>query len=273
MSVLQQILKARREDVQAARRRVPLQDLQARIRDLPPPRGFAASLARPSPDVPIRLIAEFKRASPSGGLLREDADPAATARDYAHHGASALSVLTEPRFFQGSLEDLEAVRSAVGLPVLRKDFLVDPYQLHEARAAGADAVLLIVAGLQGRGHLQDLLGLAAELDLDALVEVHHWKELDQALLAGSRLIGINNRDLASLAIDLDTTFSLLKDIPPGCTVVSESGIRTRQDVLRLQDAGVDAILVGTVLMKAREPGAKVAELLGREDSGEAAPGR
>lgn len=259
-SFLDRIMADKRDEVARARLDRPLADLRARIRDVPLPRPFGAALARKEGDS-IRLIAEVKRASPSAGTIREGVDPAEVARIYKSAGARAVSVLTDKPHFQGSLDDLRAVRGAVDLPLLRKDFVFDPYQVYEAREAGADAVLLIAAVLS-RMQIQDLSGLARELGLDALVEVHTARELDQVLLAGGLLVGINNRDLATFETRLKTTFDLLADCPEEATVVSESGIKTRGDVTRLEEAGVDAVLVGETLMRAPDIGEKVKELLG-----------
>jgi indole-3-glycerol phosphate synthase len=256
--ILDEIVAYKKEELAETKRGVPLADIKARAADAGPTRGFGAALAAPGG---IRLIAEVKKASPSKGVIRQDFDPVAIAKTYEASGASCLSVLTESKYFQGSLASLGAVRKAVGLPLLRKDFLVDPYQVYEARAAGADAVLLIAACLELR-RLEDLLGLAGELGLDALVESHTAAELDRALRAGSRIVGINNRDLNTFRVSLDTTFSMLKDIPDDRTAVSESGIGAREDVVKLEQAGVDAVLVGESLMREQDIGKKVRELLG-----------
>jgi indole-3-glycerol phosphate synthase len=211
----------------------------------------------------IRLIAEVKKASPSKGVIREDFDPVDIAKTYARSGAHCLSVLTEKKYFQGNLEYLGEIRKAVPLPLLRKDFIIDEYQVFEARAAGADAILLISACLERR-QIEDLISIATELALDVLVESHTYKELDRALLAGASLVGINNRDLYTFSVSIQSTLDLLKDIPEDRIVVSESGIRSREDVLRLQQAGVDAILVGESLMREKDIGKKVKELLGKE---------
>ncbi|OGW60727.1 MAG: hypothetical protein A2V83_10735 [Nitrospirae bacterium RBG_16_64_22] len=250
----------KREEVARRLAQRPLADLRARIADVPLPRPFGAALARKGGD-PIRLIAEVKRASPSAGTIREDVDPAGVARIYREAGARAVSVLTDKPHFGGSLDDLRAVRGAVDLPLLRKDFVFDPYQVYEAREAGADAVLLIAAVLS-RGQIEDLAGVTKDLGLDALVEVHTPRELDQVLLAGGLLVGINNRDLATFETRLQTTFDLLADCPEEAVVVSESGIKTREDVARLEEAGVDAVLVGETFMRAADIGGKVRELLG-----------
>ena len=253
MNRLTPILEARREAVAAARRAVPLEALRDRLPLAPAFRDFAGALRTPG----LGVIAEVKRRSPSAGMLAGDADAGATARRYADAGAAAISVLTEPDHFGGALEDLEIVRDAQTAPVLRKDFVVDPYQLLEARAAGADAVLLIVAAL-GEA-LQDYLGHAAEAGLDALVEVHDEAELRVALDAGAPVIGVNNRNLTDLSVDLAVCERLLPQIPPATVRVAESGIHSGADAARMSDAGADAVLVGTSLMTAEQPGALIAE--------------
>ena len=256
--ILDEIVAYKKEELAETKRRAPLADIKARAGEAGPTRGFGAALDAAGG---IKLIAEVKKASPSKGVIRQDFDPVAIARVYEASGASCLSVLTETKYFQGDLAYLGTIRKAAGLPLLRKDFIVDAYQVYEARAAGADAVLLIAACLERR-QLEDLLGLAAQLGLDVLVESHTYAELDKTLLAGGRIVGINNRDLSSFTVSLDTTFGLLKDIPGDRTVVSESGIATRDDVARLERAGVDAVLVGESLMREKDIGRKVKELLG-----------
>lgn len=233
--------------------------LRARAADAPPPRGFAAALRSARE---VRLLAEVKRRSPSAGEIRPGADPVEVARAYAAGGAAALSVLTDREFFGGELDFLRAVRAAVGLPVLRKDFVIDPLQLWEARAAGADAVLLIVRILDD-AKLRELHALAAELGMDALVEVHDRPEMERALAAGCTLLGINNRDLASFHTDLELSVRLAPEVPQRVTLVAESGIRTPGDVDRLGAAGVDAILVGESLMRQQDLRAAAAALAGR----------
>lgn len=256
--ILDDIIAYKKEELAETKRRIPLADIKSRAADAGPTRGFGLNLAGCEE---IRLIAEVKKASPSKGVIRQDFDPVAIARSYEASGASCLSVLTEQKFFQGRLEYLDAVRKAVAIPLLRKDFIIDTYQIIEARAGGADAVLLIAACLE-RQQLEDLIGIARQLHLDVLVESHTYKELDKSLLAGAVLVGINNRDLTTFTVDLQTTIDLMRDIPGDRTVVSESGIRTREDVLRLQRSGVDAILVGESLMREKDIGKKVKELLG-----------
>jgi indole-3-glycerol phosphate synthase len=258
-SVLDQILARRRERLEEEMLRRPLADVHAAARDAPPARGFAAALAAPPGEV--RVIAEIKRRSPSRGVLRAGADPAAMARVYAEAGADALSVLTEQDHFDGTLEDLRRARGAVSLPVLRKDFLTDPYQLFEARAAGADAVLLIVAAL-GPALLRELLGLARDLGMAALVETHDEAELDVAAASGASLIGINSRDLRTLKVSLDTAVRLAPLAPRSATVVAESGIHGQPDAKLLASAGIRAFLVGEHLMLAEDVGAALRVLKG-----------
>jgi indole-3-glycerol phosphate synthase len=230
--------------------------IEARAMAAPPARGFRAAVAGHDR---VSLIAECKRRSPGAGAIRPDLDPAALAAVYAASGARALSVLTDERYFGGTNEDLGAARAAVSLPVLRKDFTLDPLHVVEARAAGADAVLLIVRILDDAA-LRRLHEEATLWGMDALVEVHDRAELSRALHLGADVIGINNRDLSTFRTDVDTTLALLDEVPEDLVVVSESGIRTRSDVERLGEAGVDAILVGETLLRAPDPGAVAAEL-------------
>ncbi len=257
--ILDDIVTYKKEELAETKRGTPLADQKKRAADAGPLRGFGTALTAAGG---IKLIAEVKKASPSKGVIREDFDPVRIAATYQEAGATCLSVLTEKKYFQGSLEYLGAVRRAVGLPLLRKDFIVDEYQIYEARAAGADAILLIAACLDRR-QLEDYLGVAAGLGLDVLVESHTYAELDKSLLAGARIVGVNNRDLASFTVSLQTTFDLLKDIPDDRIVVSESGIQSRDDVVKLTKAGVDAVLVGESLMREQDIGKKVRELLGK----------
>jgi indole-3-glycerol phosphate synthase len=254
--ILDDILQAKREEVAEHRRLRPLEELRDQLFYAEPRRGFAAALARPGRAV----IAEVKKASPSRGVIRADFDPVAIARAYERSGARALSVLTDAPFFQGSLVDLAEIRRAVGLPLLRKDFTIDPYQVHEARAFGADAVLLIVAVLED-GLLAELQGLARDLGLDALVEVHTREELDRALAAGATLVGVNNRDLRTFVTRLEVTEELATHVPPGVTLVAESGVRSAAEIARLERAGARAFLVGESLMAARDPGEALRALL------------
>ncbi len=249
MTVLESILQSTRAEVERRRRKHP----EAELRDRALAAGVAKRHFRDALNGPeIGVIAEFKRCSPSAGRLREDANAAEIASAYERGGADALSVLTEGPNFEGSLEDLHVARAACGLPVLRKDFIIERYQLFEAKAAGADAVLLIVAALSS-SELIALRVQARELDLDVLVEVHDEMELRVALDAGSDLIGINNRDLRDFSVDVERTFSLLDEIPAGVTIVSESGIVAARQLALLQEAGVAAVLVGESLMRSPRP--------------------
>jgi len=266
MSILDDIVCRTRTEVLRRREQTPLSELRARCRDRAPARDLAAALRRePGPNGrrsgAIRTIAEVKKASPSKGVIRSDLVPAALAQAYRDAGAQAISVLTDTPFFQGSLDHLVSVRASVELPILRKDFHVDPYQLWEARAAGADAVLLIVATLTPP-ELVDLMEVCRELTLTALVEVHTRRELETALASGAELIGINNRDLKSFEVSLETTFTLLPFVPREAVLVSESGISQPEEVARLASAGVDAILVGEGLLRHADVGAALRRLVG-----------
>ena len=257
MGILDDIVRDTRGELACRRASRPQAELERACRGLAAPRDFEGAL-RPVPGA-VALIAEVKRASPSRGVLAADVDPAALARAYAAAGAAAVSVVTDAKYFRGSLDDLRAVRAAVGAPLLRKDFTLEEYQLWESRAAGADAVLLIVAILPPP-LLRDLLAAAKGLGLAALVECHTAAELDAALAAGSRVVGINNRDLTTFETRLETTLELAPLIPPGPIVVSESGFFTAADVRRVVAAGVHAVLVGEGLVRAPDVAAKVREL-------------
>jgi indole-3-glycerol phosphate synthase len=263
---LNEILKAKREEVAARKGTVSLRDLKAQIRDLPSPRDFHQALDRRSQGGPIRLIAEVKRASPSQGVIRQEFDLDQVVHAYVEAGAAALSVLTDEPYFRGSLHDLARAKASVSLPVLRKDFIVDPYQVYETRAWGADAILLIVAALEMQA-LQDLLALSHEVGLCPLTEVHTRAELQKALGVKVPIVGINNRDLYTFQVSLDTTFALFPEIPADRVVVSESGISRHTDVVRLEAAGVDAILVGEGLLRGDDVERKVRELLGMGHGG------
>lgn len=258
-TILDEIVAAKRREIEAAKLARPAAELLRAVEAAPPPRAFFAALAAPGP---IRLIAEVKKASPSRGVLREHFDPVAIARTYEAHGASCVSVLTDEPYFQGSLAHLRAVRAGVGLPVLRKDFILDPYQLLEARAAGADAVLLIAECLDDC-HLRSLHNEAVRLGMAPLVELYDPKNLTRVFDAGATLIGVNNRDLRTFQTDLSHALSMRERVPDECVLVAESGIRTRVDVERLEAGGVDAILVGETLMTSADIGRAVNELLGR----------
>jgi len=242
--------------VERRRREAPLAALRDRPLFNQPTRGFAKKLA----GIERRIIAEVKKASPSKGLIRADFDPVTIARDYAAHGASAISVLTEERFFQGSLRYLEELRAAVEVPLLRKDFTLDPYQIVEAKSYGADAVLLIAAMLDAR-LMADLRAQANELKLDTLIEVHTEKELAAAVEAGAQMIGVNNRDLKTFQVSLATTERLAPLIPPGTPAVCESGIDSLEQIRRVEQWGIHIFLIGESLMRALEPGKRLAELL------------
>jgi indole-3-glycerol phosphate synthase len=254
--ILDDIVAACRQALAESMARVSKAELEARPLYHEPRRGFAAALRAHRPAV----IAEVKKASPSKGVIRADFDPVAVARAYADAGAAAVSVLTEPRFFQGQLAHLAAVRAAIDLPLLRKDFLFDPYQVVEARAWGADAVLFIVAVLDD-ALLRDLLAAAADGGLDALVEVHTEAELDRAARAGATLIGVNNRDLRTFVTSLATAERLRPRMPASAIAVAESGIESAADVARLRAAGFEAFLIGESLMRAPDPGAALRALL------------
>ncbi len=256
-TILEKIVGHKRGEIERRRKARPLETVQAEMALAPPPRDFAAALRNPG----VSLIAEVKRASPSKGLLRSDFDAAALARAYESHGAAAISVLTDERFFQGSLAHLRAVRHGASLPILRKDFILDPYQVYESRAAGADAILLIVAALSD-GNLGTLHQLTDDLGMAALVEVHNTTELERTLRIGPRIVGVNNRDLHTFQVDLETTARLRPLIPAEVTLVAESGVHTPSDVARLAAIGADAMLVGEALVRARDVGIKIQELIG-----------
>jgi indole-3-glycerol phosphate synthase len=257
-TILDRIVDTKRDEVARAKAAVPEAALRRSLANAPPVRDFLAAL---SAGPPIRLIAEVKKASPSKGVIRADFDPVAIARVYQEHGASCISVLTDEQYFQGSLEYLRQVRAAVDLPVLRKDFVIDPYQVLEARAAGADAVLLIAECLDDE-LLERLHVAIVELGMTPLVELYEPANLARVLRVGVRLVGINNRDLRTFRTDLEHTMRLRQQIPPDRVVVGESGIRNRQDVERLEAAGVQAMLVGETLMASSDVGGAVDELLG-----------
>jgi indole-3-glycerol phosphate synthase len=258
-TILDKIVATKRREIAACRDRVPLAELERRLADAPPVRDFFAALAQPGP---IRLIAEIKKASPSAGVIRADFDPVTIARIYEQHGAACISVLTDESYFQGRLEYLTAVRASVAPPVLRKDFILDSYQLYEARAAGADAVLLIAECLDDC-QLRKLHNEAIDLGMTPLVELYEPQNLPRVIAAGATLVGVNNRNLHTFEVSLDHTLRLRDAIPDECAVVSESGIKSRADVERLEAAGVDAILVGESLMREPDIGAALNRLLGR----------
>lgn len=257
-TILDRIVANKPAEIAAARARVSEAELERRIAVLPPPRDFRAALEQGQE---LRLIAEVKKASPSAGIIRGDFDPVAIARIYERHGAACISVLTDEPSFQGHLTYLERIRAAVAVPLLRKDFLIDRYQLLEARAAGADAVLLIAEILDDT-QLRYLLREAEGLGLQALVELYDRANLPRVLAAGAQLVGVNNRDLRSFVVRLEHTLELATMIPPDVCLVSESGLRTRADLERLVAAGVHAVLIGETFMRAPDIGEKVDELRG-----------
>ena len=269
-NILQTILETKRKEVAHLRSACDEARLQAAAAAAGPPRDFHAALTKPPRRV-LNLIAEAKKASPSAGVIRPDFDPAAIARGYQLGGADAISVLTDVQYFQGHLDYLRAVRVAVDLPVLRKDFIIDPLQITESRAAGADAVLLIAAALDA-AELADFAAMTAELGMSALVEIHNADELAKVMsaidfAAGSRrLLGVNNRDLTTFTVDIATTTDLISGLPAEVPVVSESGIKTRADADRLAAAGVKALLVGEALMRCGDAVAGIEDLLGPEQA-------
>lgn len=264
--ILAQIVEHKQGEVAAAIAREPIESVRERALATPNPRNFFAALTRPAGT--LRVIAEVKKASPSAGLIREDFDPVAIARCYAENGAAAISCLTDEHYFQGSLDYLTRIKQAVDLPVLRKDFIIDPYQVYEARAAGADAILLIAECLT-EPVLMDLLILAAELKLTTLLEVHDLESLVQIKqhlnfpMAGRMLLGINNRNLKTMTTDLNHTIDLLNEVPDRSILVSESGIRTHADIQRLAEHDIHRVLVGEHLMRQPDVGAALRELMGQ----------
>jgi indole-3-glycerol phosphate synthase len=260
--MMDQLIAGAREGVEARRAELSQADLEARLSARRDDRPFNEALTRPG----LSLIAEFKRRSPSAGALAPASiDLPSQVAAYERGGAAALSVLTDERHFGGSLSDLRAARAACDLPIIRKDFIVDPYQLYEAAVNGADAVLLIVAALSDRD-LRSLYQEARSIDLDCLVEVHDTEELERALDAGAEVIGINNRNLDDMSVDIGTTYELMPDVPAGKTVVAESGISGREELAELDRVGVDAVLIGGALMTSPDPEAKVRELTGSDES-------
>jgi indole-3-glycerol phosphate synthase len=260
MNTLEEIVDATRSDLRRRREEVPLRDLEQRLAARDRDRPFSETLMRPG----VSLIAEHKRRSPSAGEIRPGSSVAEIVGAYERGGASALSILTEPAYFGGSLADLEEARAASHLPILRKDFIVDPYQVYESAAIGADAILLIVAAIS-RETLRSLYAEARDLDLDVLVEVHEADELDCALEhLDADVIGINNRNLSDFSVDVERTFELLVDVPAGKTVVSESGFHSREQLDELERVGVDAVLVGESLMRAPDPEAACRSLTGTD---------
>lgn len=261
-NILDRIVEARRESIAHRKRVLPDVALKIAAQKVEPPRDFAGALSRDG----FNVIAELKKSSPSRGVIRADYAPAALAPSLEAAGAAALSVLTEEDFFSGSLADLKAARKAVQIPILRKDFILDPWQVWEARAAGADSFLLITAILTDE-MLRELLDLGRSLHMEPLVEVHSRDELSRAIAAGARIIGVNNRDLRNFEVRLETSLDLIEAIPDDCIAVSESGLRTHDDLVRLREAGFDAFLIGEHLMKETDPCVPLRELIGRVGAG------
>ncbi len=257
MTILDKIMATKRQEIAAAKQRVSLNELESQAAAAPPTRDFFAALADPGS---IKLIAEVKKASPSAGLIRDDFEPVDIAKIYELHGATCISVLTDELYFQGHLDYLQRIRASVNLPILRKDFIVDRYQLVEARAAGADAVLLIAECL-APAELADLVSESLSLKLTPLVELYDPANLPVVLASGAKLIGVNNRNLHTFEVDLGNTLKLRELVPRDCVLVGESGIRNHDDVVRLEQAGVNAILVGESLMREHDIGAAVDRLL------------
>lgn len=259
-SILDEIVAYKRQYVAEQQVRVPLAEVQRLEGAAPEPSAFFEALVEGDD---IAVIAEIKKASPSKGVIRENFDPVAIGEAYEANGAAAISVLTDERYFQGRDEYLTQVSNVVDIPVLRKDFVVDPYQVYEARALGAAAVLLIASVLEAE-ELEGLLDLCRETDLDALVEVHTEGEALVALEAGAEIVGINNRDLKTFETNLETTLTIIEHLPEDVVAVSESGINTREDIIRLRDAGADAVLIGESLMREPDIGRKLRQLLGKD---------
>jgi indole-3-glycerol phosphate synthase len=256
--ILDEIVEVKRREVAEGKRAAPLSALEAAVGAMPPARDFRRALAGGG----ITIIAEVKRRSPSRGVIKADFDPVAIAGEYERNGAAAVSVLTDATFFGGCNADLTAVKNAIALPVLRKEFIIDPWQIHETRAIGADALLLIAAILE-KGELRDYRALAASLGLASLVEVHDNRELETALASGAEIIGINNRDLRTFVTDISTSLTLAPLVPADKIVVGESGIRTRQEIETVMRSGVRAFLVGETLVAAPDIGAALRGLLNR----------
>jgi indole-3-glycerol phosphate synthase len=254
---LEKVSRIKKEEISKRKALLALEDLEKKIGHLPPPRDFLKAISQ---NGPVALIAEIKHASPSAGVIKEEVNLQRAITAYESGGASAISVLTEAHFFKGDLSHLREVKGATTLPVLQKDFILDPFQIYEGRAEGADAILLI-ASLLEKEELRDFVDLARKLEMFPLVEVHHEDDLEKALALDLPLIGINNRDLRTLEVDLKTTLRLRKAIPSETKVISESGIRNSEDVRLLKEAGVNGILVGEILMRSPDPASKIRELL------------
>jgi indole-3-glycerol phosphate synthase len=255
--ILDEIIENKKAEIESSKRASPLEVLQEKLKDALPARNFFDAI---NPNGQLKIISEVKHASPSKGIFREDFDPVGTARSYSKGGASAISVLTDEKYFKGKLSYLKSIRENVDTPLLRKDFIVDPYQVYEARIYGADALLLIVAALD-QASLTGLLELTHSLRMNAIVEVHDAEELERALDAGARIIGINNRDLRTFNVDLNVSVNLSRKIPEGKIVIAESGIGSIEDIDNLRAQGVHVFLIGETFMKAPDPGEKLKELI------------
>lgn len=260
MSMLKEIFNHKRTEVLAQRASVPLHEIRLMAQDAAPSRGFRQALETASG---VGLIAEVKKASPSEGVIRENFDPAEIATIYEQNGAHCLSVLTDEKYFQGSRENLQLAREATNLPILRKDFIEDPYQVYQSRAWGADAILLIVAHLT-LGQVTDLMGLAFMLGMDCLVEIHDELEMQTALAAEANMIGVNNRDLSSMTTDLRNSLNLIPRFNSKALAISESGINTLDDVRRVANAGAQGVLIGTTFCRAEDIGHKVRQVMGTD---------
>jgi indole-3-glycerol phosphate synthase len=259
--ILKKILQRKHEEIAERSQKVSLETLKALAQSASAPRGFINAIAAKIQQGKPGIIAEIKKASPSKGVIRENFDPVEIARSYQQHGAACLSVLTDRDYFQGHEDYLQQARAATSLPVIRKDFIIDPYQVYEARAINADCILLIVAALDD-ARLNELLSLAHELNMDVLMEVHDRDEMQRAIASGAKLIGINNRNLRTFDVSLNATLDMLGMAPPDRLLVTESGILVQQDVQLMRDHNVHAFLVGEAFMRAPDPGAKMAELFG-----------
>jgi indole-3-glycerol phosphate synthase len=255
--ILDEIIENKTSEVEISKTSLPLEQIQEQIKDALPSRNFFDAI---NPKGELKIISEVKHASPSKGVFREDFDPVQIAKSYSRGGASAISVLTDEKYFRGSLAFLKNIRAEVDTPLLRKDFIVDPYQVYEARLFGADAILLIVAALD-QTSLSELLELTHSLQMNAIVEVHDENELDRALEADARIIGINNRDLRTFNVDLNVSITLSKKVPEDKIVIAESGIGSIEDIDRLRGKGVHVFLIGETFMKAPDPGQKLNELI------------
>ena len=256
--ILARIIEQKKKEIEAVKEKIPLKQLQAELNLLPPRRSFLSSITRPNR---INLIAEIKRCSPSSGILREDFSPSMIAEIYEHSGAAAISVLTDKAFFGGETSHISQVRQRVNLPILRKDFIIDEYQIYESKVVGSDAFLLI-SDILSEEELSRFLHLSSELNMDAVVEVHSEEDLEKALKVEAPVIGINNRNLHTFKIDLETTPRLMRLIPRHRTVITESGIKSHEDVMFLKSVGINIVLIGEAFMRSRDIGAKVREIMG-----------